>query len=569
MSKPLPATGRSAKTDFEVVTNWPLIVTVICLALLFLGVPLVYSIWFSEPKPEPIAEAKRLPEEPVIWERPKLPAPPPIESPRRQPEPERVVTSPVRVEPVAAVERLPVAPAEARPVDSARASAPIARTESTGVYTEDAPNRPRRLDEAQLLLYLQGEVHELDLMEGSSLELFEAGKKSASAAAGVGALEKLIGQRTDLQGLELQKGAACQIEGEQARKLAQLSRLVRSIQGQPAGRGVRSRSAAPENRAAQFKALFTINHEKDGDAQRREVARTLHLRSPSELGDLAAPILLQMLQVEEPEIRKEFIAWLGSTRGPKSSAALVQRALFDPVPDLREAAVAVLKGRAPAEYRQLLVDALRHPWPPAADHAAQALAALGDRAILGGLVELLDQPDPRAPRRQPDGKWVVTELVRVNHLRNCMLCHAASASREDPIRGLIPKTHEPLPVEYYESARGDFVRADITYVRQDFSALHPVDDPTPWPTVQRFDYLRRTREASPWEIFSHFAKGTARSYPQREAVLFALRELTGTDAGTSAEAWRPWLRKTPAHNSQASMSKSGLEWRARPNFPLE
>ncbi len=42
------------------------------------------------------------------------------------------------------------------------------------------------------------------------------------------------------------------------------------------------------------------------------------------------------------------------------------------------------------------------------------------------LEKLLDEPAPDAPFKQ-GGKWLKRELVRVNHLRNCLLCHASSA----------------------------------------------------------------------------------------------------------------------------------------------
>src|SRR5204863_220884 len=54
----------------------------------------------------------------------------------------------------------------------------------------------------------------------------------------------------------------------------------------------------------------------------------------------------------------------------------------------------------------------------------------------------------------------------------------------------------------------------------------------------RYDFVISVRTASPGEI--RWLKTRAEepvSYPQREAVLFALRELTGKDVGATAEAW--------------------------------
>ncbi len=47
---------------------------------------------------------------------------------------------------------------------------------------------------------------------------------------------------------------------------------------------------------------------------------------------------------------------------------------------------------------------------------------------------------------------------------------------------------------YYSPSAPDIVvRADATYPRQDFSMLLKVADAEPWPEMQRFDYLVRTR----------------------------------------------------------------------------
>ena len=57
---------------------------------------------------------------------------------------------------------------------------------------------------------------------------------------------------------------------------------------------------------------------------------------------------------------------------------------------------------------------------------------------------------------------------------------------------------------------------------------------------QRYDYLVRTRHATLPEL-TQVKK--SESYPQRESVLFALRELTGKDAGTTARDWQRELHR--------------------------
>jgi hypothetical protein len=58
------------------------------------------------------------------------------------------------------------------------------------------------------------------------------------------------------------------------------------------------------------------------------------------------------------------------------------------------------------------------------------------------------------------------------------------------------------------------------------------------PQNQRYDYLLRTRVVTAAELAQVKAAPERNSYEQREAVLFALRGLTGKDAGNTTEAWR-------------------------------
>jgi hypothetical protein len=95
------------------------------------------------------------------------------------------------------------------------------------------------------------------------------------------------------------------------------------------------------------------------------------------------------------------------------------------------------------------------------------------------------------------------------------------------------------PRVYYDSGVGNFVRADVVYLRQDFSVLQPVENHGKWPRLQR--YLVRQREVSAEEA-ECLAADLPDPSPHREAVLFALRALTGRDAGSSSAAWRQLIR---------------------------
>jgi hypothetical protein len=84
------------------------------------------------------------------------------------------------------------------------------------------------------------------------------------------------------------------------------------------------------------------------------------------------------------------------------------------------------------------------------------------------------------------------------------------------------------------------VRGDITFLRQDFSVQLPMAAPgVTRPVGVRFDYVvcRRLIPRQEAERLQGLFVGRP-TYPQRDSVLHALRELTGKDAGYTTEAWR-------------------------------
>src|SRR5262249_22170658 len=157
-----------------------------------------------------------------------------------------------------------------------------------------------------------------------------------------------------------------------------------------------------------------------------EKARWLEGRR-AELKKFRVATLVQLLEPEDAPVRLCLVDVLAAVPGRAATEALAGRAVFDPAPLVREAAARALADRAAPASRPPLPAALRPPWPPAAEHAAEALVALGDRGALDTLVDLLDRPDPAAAFKGPGGKVVRRELVAVNHLANCLLCHAPSA----------------------------------------------------------------------------------------------------------------------------------------------
>ena len=258
---------------------------------------------------------------------------------------------------------------------------------------------------------------------------------------------------------------------------------------------------------------------------------------------------MQMLQPEDSPIRALLVEVLAKIKGTEASVALAQRAVFDLSPGIREKAVQALADRPRAEFQKVLLETLRFPWAPAADHAAEALAALRLTDLQPDLVNLLKEPAPGLPYEGEVNGFkspVMREIVRMNHLSNCCLCHALSTSAGDLVRGRVPTPGQEMREPYYGESTGTFVRADITFLRQDFSLVQPVANPGKWGGQQRFDYLVRTRKATPMEAGllrkMQNGKKSEETYPQREAALFALRELSGRDLGSKSESWLPLLK---------------------------
>jgi hypothetical protein len=243
--------------------------------------------------------------------------------------------------------------------------------------------------------------------------------------------------------------------------------------------------------------------------------------------------------------------------------------MVDLAPEVRRAAVSALVNRPPREFRALLLAGFRHPWPPVAAHAAEALVAVNDRQSAAALVSLLDRPAPGLPvpvSGAASTTFTVRELVRVNHLRNCLLCHPPSFSDKDLVRKSVPSPLMPLdPVSAPYGAPGasTFVRADVTYLRQDFSVVQPVDKPPKdWPTYQRFDYLTHVRLVDLAEA-ERLARGKTRTTREyHDNILFALQRLTGAERGDTAADWRLLLERSDlAPGDDGPIPGAVAEWK--------
>jgi HEAT repeat protein len=364
------------------------------------------------------------------------------------------------------------------------------------------------------------------------------GQTAHDADAFVRYLEEV---RADLAGLPFLKGKDCRLEKGPRGNWALLSRGIRSalaraeLSGLSASRG---RTEEEIRAVKQFWAGFERGRMRD------------LLMEPE-----AVPALQQMLQTEPTSLRASLVERLEKMTGKAASSALARRAVFDLDWGIRKEALAALSKRPAADYAPVLVEALRYPWVPAAQRAAEAIAALKLKELVPELIDLLEEPDPGEPfLAEVNGAEtpVVRELVRINHFRNCLLCHAPSLDTKDLVRGLVPVPGERIPrAEYYSERRGGiFVRADITYLRQDFSVMLPVADSKPWPAAQRYDFLVRTRPITAEEKEAWLARaappeaGSLSDY--KRTILSALEQLTGENAGSTARQWRDRLRVNEA-----------------------
>ncbi|MBL8798415.1 MAG: HEAT repeat domain-containing protein [Planctomycetia bacterium] len=340
----------------------------------------------------------------------------------------------------------------------------------------------------------------------TTTQIFQASRVMREWSGTAHVVPAALGLRPDLRGLPFVMGKDCQLESADAQRMEQLSRHMRGL------------------------LAHSLDRSGQVDAEMLKRAMVGGKEMQLDIGNAGAiPCLMQMLQLENPGVRTMLIEQLARIEQPKASESLAKLALFDLSPEMRERAIRALATRPRAEVRPLLLAGLRYPWAPVADHAAEALVALQDKEAVPALKQLSDAVDPNVATYDLQSRtWMTPEVVRINHLSNCVMCHAPSHSSNDLVRGQLPSQNEPLPppTEYYSNGTGPFVRADITYLRQDFSVMQEVDKPGKWPKMQRFDYLVRRRPEKPEEAYHRVQRTAAGNYPQRQAVLFALRELS-------------------------------------------
>jgi hypothetical protein len=148
---------------------------------------------------------------------------------------------------------------------------------------------------------------------------------------------------------------------------------------------------------------------------------------------------------------------------------------------------------------------------------------------------MLQEPPADVPFLDQTGSYQVREVVRINHLRNCRLCHSPGTSTTDLVLAQEPTPGQPLPSRPYYGTRsgsGPFVRADTTYLKQDFSVLQKVANPDRWPELQRFDFVVWTRPSTTPEGIARVLQRAEVLQPpslHEQAIRYALQELRSTE----------------------------------------
>jgi hypothetical protein len=456
-------------------------------------------------------------------------------------------------------------PAAAKPASGAAGIPPAVPNSVPDLPVSNPPppaiKRRDHLTEAQLRKQLawMPSVRSLSLSAMSSLaSSFQESFRASGRIAGNFDMgpSLLLEVRPDMAYLPLRKGNACRLNSQSAATLDVLSR--------------------------ELHVLLEVGAPQDGKGRRQtatvlgEILREQRRgRRPEWLRAQAIPVLLQILMHEDAPVRRMLVELLADIPGDASSVALAQRALYDLSAEVRELALRALRNRPREEYRQVLTSGLRYPWPPVADHAAEALVFLDDQDDVSLLVTLLKKPDPTLPVAAGGGRPYLRELVQIDHSANCMMCHAPSSSARDPARGPVPGL---ITVGgggggggrwsgggSGTSVNSFFVRADIAYLRQDFSVSQLVTNPTVGLEVSsRFDYLVRLRPAKAQEVSPRAAQYKKNaSYAQRDSVLFALRELTGKDAGPATEAWTALFPQAEIDAATAALTAALVQASAR------
>jgi hypothetical protein len=344
-----------------------------------------------------------------------------------------------------------------------------------------------------------------------------------------------MNRRPELRGMPFIMGTACRLDGNRANLFQTSVQAVR--EGMEMDSVIRSKNHADD--VVPFWTTYQAQSAGQGVNSAPGVAA-----------------LTQILGPERTGLRRSLVQKLALSTQPEATRAIARAAIFDADGNIRLAAIEALKDRPKEhDFDDILLNGIRYPMPNVAHNAAYAIIELKRDTMLAPLTKFLDEPAPGDPeKRIVENKEVceVREVVKINHHRNCLLCHPPSATGQpNEVPGVIPipgSAFPSSPKEAYGAAQSfgePMVRADTTYLRQDFSLMMPVENAAPWPALQRFDFLVRSRIIDGAELASLLEKVQARPAgfisENHKAALDVLRRLTGQNAAPNANAWQQAL----------------------------
>jgi hypothetical protein len=360
-------------------------------------------------------------------------------------------------------------------------------------------------------------------------------------------VQLLVDHRPDMQGLPFVMGDACRMSRSVSRQFMNEVIRIRPSGGFQGGFGLGGPGPFNTGNFGGGPPPGTDNtpppKPSADEISRAKVAALMQIWQPDPSKNLA--LVKELTQIDHAD----------------ATHALARLTVFSFERDVREAALAILKNRPEETFDQVIIEALRYPWPAVAQNAADAVVKLKRKDLAAHLVNMLEEPDPRAPAfRDEQCVPTVREVVRLNHHHNCITCHQpATSDREFNEKGFntdfisAPVTlagPDPRQQSFGYGFGGPslspdvFVRVDVTYLRQDFSLVQRNPDPQ-GPVVQRFDFLVRTRAVTVKDVEDYRAwlKGQGSVYrsPYQTTALTALRQLTGRNAAPTAAAWRAQL----------------------------
>ena len=248
-------------------------------------------------------------------------------------------------------------------------------------------------------------------------------------------LETLIAQRPDLAGLPFAMGDACRVKESDLPGFRKEVALVRTTFN-----NLSFTLPDPPTRPVTGPERFWKEYdEQTRRINGREAIDAATTREPPDFSGFAVAGLMQVIGAESRDFQAGLIARM--TKFPKSAdknvtEALAQLAVFSTDSGVRWLAIEALLSRDLGPADPILLKGLRYPWPDVARSAMEAVVQLKRDNLKPELAKILREPDPRAPVvRETAGKKeiVVREVVRINHHRNCLLCHPPAGTAEETV----------------------------------------------------------------------------------------------------------------------------------------